>query len=399
LKLEGSALRVSAIAPSTLGVQQHQVAVSPGEKGRLRFAGQSFEQWQAVLMTELDPKMRAEALAALGRFGASGYEDEASAAIAEFLSKARLIRTDEGDQKVEEAAAVAFMRIGPKALKTTVKLLKDKSPGVRRLATAVESSLMRDAPDPQPSAVEALVEATSDSDKQVRLAALQALVQIFGPRKVSERNVLVSATMTRLPDNAAEIRRAAANVLAQLGPSAGSAIPALLAALKDPRNEETDVLDFGVLTSVIDALRRCGAPPATLVPALVELLPKAQADFRTLAHIAIVLGSLRSQAASAVPALIDALKRADQTEFRGISGELQSGHHPNAVELIATCLGEIGPTPDSPLVRTVLIGELAKLSDPNSKRHDPPTKDAIEAIKQAMRTLFPPAPERIKPEG
>ncbi len=317
LKLEGSVLRVSAIAPSTPGVQQSQVAVSPGEKGRLRFAGQTFGQWQTVLMTELDPKMRAEALAALGRFGASGYEDEASAAIAEFLSKARLSRTDEGDQKVEEAAAVAFMRIGPKALKTTVKLLKDKSPEVRRLATEIERSLIRNESNPQPSAVEALVEATTDPDEQVRLSALQVLAQTFGTKKRFDRSLLVSVATKRLQDDSPGIRREAADMLTRLGPSAAGAIPALLAALKDPRNEESEVLGFGVLTSVIDALQQCGAPPTILVPALVDLLPKTQADFRTLRSITFDLGRLASQAAPAVPALIEALKQADHTEFQG----------------------------------------------------------------------------------
>ena len=104
------------------------------------------------------------------------------------------------------------------------------------------------------------------------------------------------------------------------GLSAATAVPALLMALKDPHNEETDVLGFGVNAAVINALQQREAPPAVLVPALIELLPRAQADVRTLSSITIALGRLESQAAPAVPALIESLKRADRTEFRGGGG-------------------------------------------------------------------------------
>jgi HEAT repeat protein len=367
---------------------QPQAAAAADEKRRLRFAGRNFEEWQSILMTELEPKRRAEALAALGRFGAFGYEDDASAAIARFLSKARLIRTDEEDQKVERAAGEAFNRIGSQSLKATVQLLKDKSPEVRRLATEIVSSLLMEESVPQPSAAQALVEATTDSEEQVRQEALQALARTFGTNKTPDRSVVFSAATKMLQDNSPRIRANAAQILGSPGSSAAGTVLALLATLKDPRNEETGILVFDINGSVIDALVQRGAAPAIVVPALVKLLPQARADVRTLQRITATLGRLKSAAAPAVPALIEALKRADHTEFQGV-GELsgqQSELQHAAVRVIAQALAEIGPTPDSPLARTVLQEKLSKLV----KNPDPAIgKSTIDAIVRALQTLSP----------
>jgi beta-lactamase regulating signal transducer with metallopeptidase domain/HEAT repeat protein len=397
LKLEGTVLLVCAITPPAPNLGQPQPAAAPEEKGHLQFEGSSFKQWQSILMTELDPKMRAKALSALGRFGAFGYEDEASAAIAKFLSKARLIRTDEEDQKVERAAREAFNRIGPQSLKSTVKLLKDKSPEVRLLATEITGSLMWNEPNPQPSAVEAMIETTTDPEEAVRRAALTALAPTFGPKKKSDRSVVGAAVTKRLQDDSPGIRAQAAQILGGAGPSAAEAVPALLAALKDPRNEETDILRFGINGSVIDALVQYGAAPAILVPALVELLPRAQADVRTLQRITLTLGRLKSAAAPAVPALIDALKRADYTEFQGV-GELsglQSELQHEAVRMTAQALAEIGPTTDSPLARTVLQEKLSKLLKNSDRGIDGAT---VETVRRALQRLSPQEPAK-SPKG
>ncbi|HEX4073499.1 MAG TPA: M56 family metallopeptidase, partial [Planctomycetaceae bacterium] len=321
------------------------------EKAQLKFAGRDFGQWETVLMTELDPKMRVEALDALGRFGAFGYQEEASAAVGKFLSKGRLIRSDQGDQKVEEAAQSAFGRIGPPALKTALELLKNKSPEVRRLATEVVSELLSDVAEPKPSTLETLAEATNDRDEHVRLAALQALSQTFGRTKGVYRDLLAPVVVKKLQDDSPEIRLKAASFLGDLGPSAAGVVPALLAALKDPRNKETSGYYY-ILRTVIDELRRCGTPPGVLVPALIELLSKAQTDFGTLQSITLTLGSLESQAAPAVPALIEALKRSDHTNYHWSGGVTSSQQQHQAVGMIAKALEQIGPTPETPAART-----------------------------------------------
>jgi beta-lactamase regulating signal transducer with metallopeptidase domain/HEAT repeat protein len=359
------------------------------DKAELKFAGQAFWQWETVLMTELDPKMRVEALDALGRFGAFGYEKEASAAIAKFLSKGRLIRSDQGDQKVEEAAQAAFSRIGPPALKTALELLKDKSPEVRRLATEIVSALLRDVAEPKPSTLEALAEATNDRDEHVRLAALQALSQTFGRTKGVYRDLLAPVVVKKLQDDSPGIRLEAAAFLGDLGPSAAGVVPALLAALKDPRNEKTRVRGYYILRTVIDALRRCGTSPGVLVPALIELLPKAQADFGTLQSITLALGNLESQAAPAVPALIEALKRSDRTEYQWAGGVPPSQQQHEAVGMIAKALGQIGPTPENQAARTVLKEKLSKLRRSDNENNDPSIGEAIRAI---QHVLGPPNP-------
>jgi len=388
LRLEGKVLRVCAMAAAVTNQPQSEAAGPPEEKRRLQFAGRNFEEWLSILMTELEPKRRAEALAALGRFGAFGYEDEASAAIARFLSKARLVATDEGDRTVEGVAADALNRIGLPALKATVKLLKDKSPEIRRLAAVVVSSLMQKEPNLQPNAVEALVEATSDPVEQVQLAALQALFETFRAKTRFDQSVLVSTATKRLQDGSNAVRHQAAGLLGGLG--AAGAVPALLATLKDPRNEEFRSPGFGVNGVVIHALRECGAPPALLVPALIELLPRAQADVGTMQKLTFAFGHLKSQAAPAVPALIEALKRADHTELQGY-GEYQRNYQRQLVQMIAEALGKIGPTPDSPLARTVLQEQLSKLPKNSDQGID---KSAVEAIRRAMQTLTPQTPTK-----
>jgi HEAT repeat protein len=200
-----------------------------------------------------------------------------------------------------------------------------------------------------------------------------------------------------LQDNSPEIRRQAANILGAAGLSAAGAVPALLVALKDPRSEETDVLDFGVNSSVIHALVQCGAAPAILVPALVELLPRARADVRTLQRITLTLGRQKSAAAPAVPALIEALKRADHTEFRGVGEQsgLQSELQHEVERMIAQALAEIGPTTDSPLARTVLQEKLSRLLKNSDQGID---KSTVEAIRRAMLTLSPQEPA-MSPKG
>ena len=167
---------------------------------------------------------------------------------------------------------------------------------------------------------------------------------------------------------------------ATLGPSAAGAVPALLAALKDPRNEETRVRDYYIPRTVIEALRQCGTPPGVLVPALIELLPKPQADFGTLSSITLALGSLESQAAPAVPALIEALKRSDRTEYQWAGGVTPSQQQHEAVKVIATALGQIGPTPETPTVRTVFKEKMSKLANSDM---DNSTTAAMQAIQHA----------------
>ncbi len=181
----GADTKAGGFGPAIGGMRLSRPSAAEQEKAQMKFAGRAFWQWENILLGELDPKMRVEALDALGRFGAFGYEKEASAAIAKFLSKGRLIPSDQGDQKVEEAAQAAFSRIGPPALQTTLQLLKDKSPEVRRLATEIVSALLREVPEPKPSTLESLAEVTNDRDESVALGGPPGTVPDVRPHKRS----------------------------------------------------------------------------------------------------------------------------------------------------------------------------------------------------------------------
>src|SRR5262249_34697497 len=51
----------------------------------LRYDGKDFEQWRRLLLTELKPERRIEAIRAMSAFGANGYARDAAAAVIEVL--------------------------------------------------------------------------------------------------------------------------------------------------------------------------------------------------------------------------------------------------------------------------------------------------------------------------
>jgi HEAT repeat protein len=126
----------------------------------------------------------------------------------------------------------------------------------------------------------------------------RALLASFGPRAVL---VLEKA----LRDEKAERREAAAEVLGRIGPPARTAVPALIAALKD--KSSTVALTAAMALAQIDATR---AVPA--VPLLADSLDVPGA--------AVALANIGPDARAAVPALIAALKPrkdvANQDAFR-----------------------------------------------------------------------------------
>jgi HEAT repeat protein len=115
-------------------------------------------------------------------------------------------------------------------------------------------------------------------------------------RPVDTRNVDVQALVRKLEDKEPAKRREAADALGKLGARAKTAIPALMAALKD---------EF-VSSNAALALRGIGAPA---VPALVKGLKNANPMVR--ARSALGLAKMDGAAKSAVPALKKALKDHD----------------------------------------------------------------------------------------
>jgi HEAT repeat protein len=168
-----------------------------------------------------------------------------------------------------------------------------------------------------------------------------------------------------------------------IGPEARSAVPELLAFLKDP--------DKLLRCSAAGALGKLRADLKTVVPALVEALKDKESDVRYCAAVAIE--DIGTEARDAVPALIKALKDPDDSvrsaaigAIEGI-GEAAAEATPLLVDMIkagaegegllaARALGKMGGRAVGPLlealakeaetdeVRVRLVGALGRIGKP-----------------------------------
>jgi len=170
------------------------------------------------------------------------------------------------------AAAQALAGMRSHAAPATGALTSALSAGEFRRRLAAAKALKAVGPAAS-AAAPALEKALGDADADVRLQAIESLAAVAGEKAVGpltgalshpDKRVRVKAafTLARLGEGAVPglakalasrqptRRRFAALALAKMGPKAASAVPALLAALKDPRE--------AVRCNVVDALGRIG---------------------------------------------------------------------------------------------------------------------------------------------
>jgi len=143
--------------------------------------------------------------------------------------------------------------------------------------------------------VAALIQRLKDKNTNVKVRRNAALA--LGFMKANQKEA-VPALVAALKDPDAEVRRDAAFALGEIGPGAKEAVPALIAALKDP--------DGGVRRIAIGVLGMIGLGAKEAVPALIAALKDPDAGVRGSA--AQALGWIGLGAKEAVPALIAALK-------------------------------------------------------------------------------------------
>src|SRR5262249_44315012 len=109
--------------------QQPEKAAPPAQatprppKEALRYGGKHFDDCRTLLLTELKPESRAEAIKALGMFGANGYGREAAVAIVEAMRGYAYEAADEADAKVFNAATGGLSRIGAEVVPVLVEEL------------------------------------------------------------------------------------------------------------------------------------------------------------------------------------------------------------------------------------------------------------------------------------
>jgi HEAT repeat protein len=171
---------------------------------------------------------------------------------------------------------------------------------------------------------------------------LRGLAQLWGP------SVFVQA----LNDESVRVREAAAGALAEFGPQAAYAVPALIEALS---GEDRDLR-----SAVSDAL---GAIGEEAVPALIESLADEDEGVRWAAVSA--LREIGPQAADAVPVLIQALQDEDY-EVRQAAGSALGRMGPEAIPALIRALGDEDANVRQGVSQALgLIGPEAKESVPH----------------------------------
>lgn len=204
---------------------------------------------------------------------------------------------------------------GPRVVPNLMKALRDDEAARREAAAEV---LGRIGP-PAREAVPALLAALKDKNSAVALTAALALAEVDSTR--------AGPVMPLLADSLNAPGAAAA--LANIGPDARAAVPALIAALK-PRKDAThaDVLRAGARL----ALARIGTPA---VPALIEALKDKREGVAPLAGEA--LGWILPPPKEAIPALRQAIAndRAQAGVYVRALGQLRSAARAAVPDLIA----------------------------------------------------------------
>lgn len=284
----------------------------------------------AVSLEDGDLFARQLAVEALSRSGASGVEGLARAlgdqqpiavriAAASGLSRSganaagampelgRCLEAD--DEMLRWHAAFALSRIGTAALPLLMTTLASNNPVVQCAALNAISWMGAGAA----SVVETIRRFVSAEAYSLRFAACGALMRITG-----ESSNGLPALLAALDDPREAVRQDAVQRIGEGGPVASSSAPQLLRSLADP--------SFQVRAAAALALARIDARDASVVQDLANLLQDPDSETRAAAGIA--LSALGPDAASALPQL-----RA-----------LQNGSDPRLAAIASAAVERIAPS-------------------------------------------------------
>ena len=202
-------------------------------------------------------------------------------------------------------AANALGKIGPKARPAVPQLIavvRDSEEDRRVRRYAIFSLGEIDSTDP--TVIAALQDASVDPEETVRTGAQAVLAEI------GLRGQPVDVLISKLGEPSWETRADAARVLAERGPDAREAVPALINAISDA-TAEGQPADGVVVVEATRALLAIG-PGARdqAIESLTRALRTAPALGRV--HAAQALGELGSEGRAAIPALESALLDKEQ---------------------------------------------------------------------------------------
>jgi HEAT repeat protein/pectate lyase len=298
-----------AIDRLTLGIDHQDPLIRKECVSALRVMGAMAKPALPKLIESLedsDSTVRREATKALGRMG-----QEAVSAI-----PALARRVGEcGDRTEQWLAAGSLARMGPASIAALTRLLDSKQPGARAaaslaLAATGERGESLLAEQLTTGDIAGLVEAFDHHDKQFPWWAARSL-EIIGPQAVPA----LAKTLGRDDDN---IQLAVIYALLRLERAALPALPAITAVLRDGNRDVRHRALYGV--------QRMGRGATAAIPSLIEIL-RSDNDFRMHHSTIRVLAVFGSQAADAIPDLLESFKL----------------KHPTVTKMASRTLSRIGP--------------------------------------------------------
>jgi HEAT repeats len=256
-----------------IGLQEkNSQAKSSIPKRELRYEGKSFADWQRILVTDLSPDLRKEALHVLSVFGVNGFGPEAIAAILETGGQYDVLSNVPEDAGVALAASSALGRLTSANMPLLLKELKEGGLHGRRLvASAFLFGYQPSSSDPNSAALGTAVArmqntmAAQEFIQQAQQAGAQFDGRVNrGSSKGKAKNKASTASGGR--GGAAPAGRAlryAEPLTVPIGPEGKKLVDALVQATRDP--------DYYVRDCIVQTLGRMGEAAAPAVPRLVEL--------------------------------------------------------------------------------------------------------------------------------
>ena len=293
-------------------------------------------------------------------------------------------------------AALTLGAVG-RAAEPAVKKPSRRAPFAQRRDTASGHRCLGARAARIPGAASALVGQLGDKSARVRVHAADALGQIGPQARPSAK-----AIGELLRDPNLHVRRAAVRALRKIRPDPQVSIPLLMKGMDDA--------DSAVRIGALDGLAECGK-------AAVQPLTEALGREKTAHFACMALGEIGPEAAPAVPALVELLKKDPRPEIRreaaltlGAIGEAAEMATPQLIEALGDAdqgirmgavfaIGRIGPVaemaakplqkmsgPQSPpLLRTLSLSAQARIN-PNDKQL---VQRAVPPLVEAMRSREP----------
>jgi RNA polymerase sigma factor (sigma-70 family) len=357
------------------GAQPAPIAVAPKladpaaqpRKESLRYGGKSFDDWHQVLITELKPELRAEAIKALSAFGVSvnGYSKQATAAILTLMHDYDVGRVDEDDHKVVRAAESGLYKIGSSALPSILDELKQDNANGRRFALSAVSMFGLDSK----SDLLTVAGLLKDPEYDIRRRTLQVLQGID-----IQRYSAAALGDALIQDEG--LRSEAIALLTEFGEKARPAVPQLVeAAKKFPK----------VRVTALQALRSAKPDAKTVLPVLADTVKDKNSQVR-LESISY-LRDLGPAAKDAVPFLIAAWKDARNDMEREEIALAFASIGPDAREALPLLLDALAAIKDQPQGGRMPGGPSGPGSGGRGPRMGP--VDLTGAIREAIRKINP----------